>query len=126
MDKSYFLDYQDEQEIKELLLYRKVSKINDDTLLLDNGVQLQILPNAGCCGCGSGYCYLDELNEVDNAITNVIFTFEGIGKDNHTNGKLFKIFVLAESKKILLANINGQYGNGNYALGYSILVIPKI
>ena len=35
MDKSYFLDYQDEQEIKELLLYRKVSKINDDTLLLD-------------------------------------------------------------------------------------------
>lgn len=118
MDNSYILDYTDEQEIKDLLLYRKITKINDDTLLLDNGIELQIIPNIGCCG--SGEYYLEELNEVDNTITNVWFTCEYVEEQFSTTA--FKIFVLAENKKILLANIQGNDGNGYYGSGYTIQV----
>lgn len=38
--------YRDEIEIAELLIGRTV-KVDGDTLVLDNGVKLQVLPNEG-------------------------------------------------------------------------------
>lgn len=48
------LDQDNEQGIRDLLFGRKVKVINSSTLLLDNDVVLEIIPNTGCGGCGSG------------------------------------------------------------------------
>ena len=42
-----YLNYDKEKEIKELLMYRKILKVENDTLYLDNGTELTILPNEG-------------------------------------------------------------------------------
>lgn len=42
-----YVECDDYEQIKELLMYRKIIKVNDDTLFLDNGVELKILPNEG-------------------------------------------------------------------------------
>ena len=71
------LDECDEKEIKELLIGRKVKVVVDDgqsaTLELDNGLILEVLANEGCGGCSNGWYSIWNLNNVDNAITNVEF-----------------------------------------------------
>ena len=34
------IEHYEEEKIKELLLYRKVIKVSEDTILLDNGIEL--------------------------------------------------------------------------------------
>ena len=72
------LYYCEEEKIKELLMYRKIVKVENDTLYLDNGVELEVFPNEGCGGCNSGWYSITELNECDNVITNVEFECEDI------------------------------------------------
>ena len=40
-----YLEHYEEEAIKELLMYRKIVKVDEDTLYLDNGVELKVLPN---------------------------------------------------------------------------------
>ena len=42
MDRKLY--YCEEEKIKELLMYRKIVKVENDTLYLDNGVELEVLP----------------------------------------------------------------------------------
>lgn len=116
--KERELYFDEEKEIKELLLYRKIIEVKDDTLILDNGVELTIIPNEGCGGCNAGWYHLAELNGCDNAITDVQF------EESYTNDgdQSYKIFVLAEDKRIMLANIEGDDGSGYYGTGYRIIV----
>lgn len=80
MDKTLYFD--EEKEIKELLMYRKIIKVDEDTLYLYNGVELQVLPNEGCGGCSNGWYGIEELNGCDNAITNVEFECDRINPDD--------------------------------------------
>jgi len=41
------LDECEEKDIKDLLFGRKIEKVSEDTLLLDNGIVLEIQPNEG-------------------------------------------------------------------------------
>lgn len=113
----------EEEKIKVLLMYRKIVKVDDDTLYLDNGVELQVLPNEGCCGCGAGWYDIEELNGCDNAITNVEFECERINPDDRWSEEYsYKIFVYAEDTKIKIVQVDGDDGNGYYGTGYSIRV----
>ena len=118
------LEYNEENEIKELLFGRKVVKATDDELTLDNGIVLEVIANEGWGGCSAGWYSVTELNTVDNAITNVEFIEEEIGEgyDSETS---YKIFVLAENKKIKLLQVDGDDGNGYYGTGYRINVRCK-
>lgn len=117
--RNYIIDYYDEEKIKELLMYRKILKVENDTLYLDNGIELQILPNEGCGGCANGWYDITELNGCDNAITNVEFLQgEPIDDDSYS----YKIFVYAEDRKIKILQVDGYDGNGYYGTGYSIRV----
>ncbi len=117
------LYYDDEKEIKELLMYRKIIKVDNDTLYLDNGVELQVLPNEGCGGCSNGWYGIEELNGCDNAITNVEFERERINPDDRWSEEYsYKIFVYAEDTKIKIVQVDGDDGNGYYGTGYSIRV----
>lgn len=118
--------YYDEQEtIKELLLYRKIVRVDDNTLYLDNGVELEVVPNEGCGGCSAGWYDITELNTCDNAITNVEFTCEPMSDDRWNEEFSYKIFVFAENQKIKILQVDGSDGNGYYGTGYTIKVRRK-
>ncbi len=104
-------------------IYRKIVKVENDTLYLDNGIELEIWPNEGCEGCSSGWYYLTELNDCDNAITNVEFICENSEDSEYETS--YKIFVFAENKTIKILQVDGSDGNGYYGSGYSIIVREK-
>lgn len=121
MNKNLY--YDNEAEIKELLMYRKIIKVDEDTLYLDNGVELKVLPNEGCGGCSNGWYGIEELNGCDNAITNVEFERERVNPDDVWSEEYsYKIFVYAEDTKIKIVQVDGNDGNGYYGTGYSIRV----
>ena len=122
---SYVVDYCEENRIRDLLLYRKIVKVENDTLHLDNGVELEVCPNEGCGGCCSGWYELVELNGCDNAITNVEFSCDDIYDKDSYNDTSYKIFVFAEDKRIKVLQVDGTDGNGYYGSGYSIIVKEK-
>lgn len=124
MVENYY-EFYETDEIKNLLMYRKVVKVVGDTLFLDNGIELEVVPNPGCDGCGSGWYEIVELNECDNIITDVEFVSEDIDDLTSDNDTSYKIFVYAEDKKIKLVQVDGSDGNGNYGTGYSITVRMK-
>ena len=125
-------------EIRSLLTGRRVTKVAEDHLLLDNGAVLRLFGNDGGCACSAGCYGLTELNGVDNMITAVEFEDEPGGdgvpcrtcgkgycyESGHASGSQghYKIFVFAEAQKINLATFEGSDGNGYYGTGYHILV----
>lgn len=117
--------YDDEKAIKELLMFRKIIKAENDTLYLDNGVELEVCPNSGCGGCCSGWYELVELNDCDNAITNVEFVVDDIYSEDSYNDMSYKIFVYAEDERIKVLQVDGTDGNGYYGTGYTIIVKEK-
>lgn len=123
--KKYEIDYSEERKIKKLFLHRKVVKVENNILLLDNGTELEVLPNEGCAGCPSGRYSLVELNECENAITNVEVCCDTVVAGPWDDAKSYKIFVFAENKKIKLLQVDGDDGNGYYGSGYSIIVKEK-
>lgn len=117
ISKQYVLSYEDEIKIKDLLLWHKVISVtNGDTLLLDNGTELEIIPNEGCGGCGNGWYEITDINGCDNAITDVKFDNAG----NHYKD-IYQIFVYSENKKMKLLQVEGS-DNGFYGSGYTINV----
>jgi hypothetical protein len=114
------IDHFEEEAIADLLLYRKIVEVKGDTLILDNGVQLEVHGNEGCGGCASGNYYVTELNECDNAITKVEFDVDEDESD--WGDRSFKIFVYAENQKIKILQVDGTDGNGYYGTGYDIRV----
>lgn len=119
-------DYCDEEQIKNLLLFRKIVEVKGDTLILDNGIELDVVANEGCGGCSNGWYYLTELNGCDNVITNVEFDCDDYDGNDEYYETSYKIFVYAENKKIKILQVDGSDGNGYYGTGYSIYVkIPK-
>lgn len=114
----------DEEQIKELLIGRKVKVLKKDEytadLQLDNGAILKVEANEGCGGCSNGWYSIMNLNNVDNAITNVIFDKENIDGDCAYS---YKIFVFCEDTRINLLQVDGDDGNGYYGTGYTIRVI---
>ena len=118
MHKDRTLYECNEKEIEELLLGHKiVADENNDTLILDNGVVLQINPNIGCGGCESGNYYLEHITSVNNAITNVEFVEEF---EDDCYYEHYKIFVIADGMTTELLDVYGTDGNGYYGTGYTI------
>lgn len=126
MKKDRTLNECNENEIKELLLGHKiVADENNDTLILDNGVVLQINPNIGCYGCESGNYYLQHIASVNNAITNVEFVNDyEVNDDDYYDEEdyyqHYRIFVIADGVTTELLDVYGTDGNGYYGTGYTI------
>jgi hypothetical protein len=113
---------EDKDGITALLVGRRVTKVYDQTLRLDNGTQLRFEGNEGGCICGAGDYELVDLNGVDNVITKVEFEDSPSGDDRLGDG-YYKIFVFADNVKINLATFEGTDGNGYYGTGYSIQIV---
>lgn len=117
-----WIDQNSDKEITELLLGRRViAVLGGDTLVLDNGVKIEVVPNEGCGGCASGWYQLDELNKCEAVITSVKLSEE----DGDPNGEcthVYKVFVLAADKEQVLLSVSGDDGNGYYGTGYTLNV----
>ncbi len=115
-----------QDDITALLLGRTVTKVDEDTLRLDDGRVLKLKGNDGGCSCSDGDYDLTELNGTDNVITKVEFDdnpdFDGRFVDEYDEGGYYRIFVYADNKKINLATFSGSDGNGYYGTGYQIEV----
>ena len=120
------LDECDEEEIKALLIGRKV-KVDGDNLILDNGIILEVIANEGCGGCNSGWYSITKLNEVDNAITNVEFECNSIdaNEENDFSDTSYKYLCFVKIQEINLLQVDGSDGNGYYGTGYEIIVKQK-
>ena len=114
-----------ESEVKDLLLYHKIisaTQTGDQTaiLVLDNGTALEVKGNEGCGGCGNGWYYIDELNNCDNAITNV----ECVCDSGDWGDGVYHIYVFADNQKINCLQVSG-YDNGYYGTGYDLYITIK-
>jgi hypothetical protein len=115
------LGYTDRDEIRALLLGRRVVEVDNDHMRLDNGTIVAVLPNNGGCSCGAGDYGLTELNTVDNVITKVEFECDPI---DEFDAYAYRIFVFADNERINLLAVEGDDGNGYYGTGYELLVKP--
>ena len=117
------VDGEDIDEVKKLLLYRKIveaRKIGSKTgeLVLDNGTVLFVAANDPCAEhCDCGYWYLEALNTCDNVITNVDIVYDTLDGDED-----IQIFVFAEDTRIKAIEVSGDEGNGYYGRGFTITV----
>lgn len=120
------LDQNDQDEIRELLIGRRVTKVNEDHLLLDDGTLLKFLGHEGGCSCGAGDYDLTVLNGVDNVITDVKFDYrpdgDFTGYPPPADIGYYRIFVFADNEQINLMQVDGSDGNGYYGTGFGILV----
>lgn len=110
--------------LRRLLIGKRITKAEDDTLTLDDGTRLIIDPNFGGCSCGSGDYWLEHLNDFDNAITEVSIEYdEEKSKLDRCTYERIKIFVFADSDiKDNVITVKGYEGNGYYGRGFEILV----
>ena len=121
-DNIVGFSHRDKDKIAELLIGRKVTKVDVDHLMLDNGVVVKAVGNKGGCNCPSGDYDLTELNGIDNIITKVEYEDEPGGDDYDKRQGHYSIFVFSENKKINLMRFDGSDGNGYYGTGYRLLV----
>jgi len=132
----------DQEAITNLLLGRKVTKVADDHLLLDDGTVLKFIGHEGGCSCGAGDYDVTALNGVDNVITDVKFDYHPAGDfipyESHEGDEIdprncpygpsedwkghYRIWVYAENEKVNLMEVTGSDGNGYYGTGFGILV----
>jgi len=119
---SNYIDQDSHESIKELLLGHRVVKVIDNLAELDNGTTFEVMTNEGCGGCSSGWYDLDSLVECDNIITRVEFQTEANDNDMWNNAFTYRVFVVAEDKRINLYAVTGDDGNGYYGTGYSLVV----
>lgn len=121
------IDGEDIEEIKKVLLYRKIVEahlINDKVgeLVLDNGTVLMVSANdAQAEHCDCGYWYLDALNTCDNTITNVELVYD----TKNGGDEDLQIFVYAEDTRIKAIDVYGDAGNGFYGRGFVITILEK-
>jgi hypothetical protein len=108
-------------EIADRLRGRRVTKVSDDTLQLDDGTTWRLVGNNGCGGCTAGFYALTELNGVDNIITNVEVV-DGRKYGSFDRDSTWSIFVYADNRRVNLATFTGDDENGYYGTGFQITI----
>ena len=102
------------------------------TLMLSDGTLLKVWGNDGGCACSAGCYPLAMLNAPDGVITNV--EVDEKPDDDYTcpeckaEGKTwadecphrgwYRVYVVAEDKRLTLASFEGSDGNGYYGTGW--------
>lgn len=139
---TYKLDHDDQDKIVDLLMGRRVEKVDGEHIRLDDGTVIKAIGHDGGCACSAGCYDLSVLNGVDNIITRVEFDycptgdFEGWGDEPTAAQKCphgpnedrwqghYRIFVFADNEQVNLMQFDGSDGNGYYGTGYEIVVRP--
>lgn len=118
--RSNYDGYELAELLEQELVGKRITKITDEKIVLDNGTVLLIEPNEGCDGCSAGWAEMDidpyNLN-IEAAVMNVEYKdTDDIRSDS------FKIFIyMADNTSITMEGNNGN-DNGYYGSGFWVTV----
>lgn len=91
------------------------------TLVLSNGVELEVLSNEGCGGCGNGWYYCGEVIDTGtkgNVITKVEVEPPEDSPEDHGT---YSLYIYSNDKRILETSFTGS-DNGYYGVGIRMRV----
>lgn len=132
------IGHEEEEKINSALVGRKIVKVSEEQhrtyewedtintgmLHLDDGTKLRVIPNEGCGGCSAGWYELKALNECDNVITRAEVQEKKIDPDDDWDEeRIYTLFVYAEDRRLPVAVVEGDDGNGYYGTGFELQVI---
>lgn len=108
-------------ELKEMLLYRKITKWNGNTIVLDNGVEIHIEETEQDCCASAGGEFQDVV--LDAAITNVSGIKYTGWEDDDTYGCSAIVTIVHNRNIICKAIANADAGNGGYYYSIASFVV---
>ena len=113
------------EELKELLLYKRIVRWDADYLLLENGVKVTIeMSENDCCACAGG--------EFQNVTLDAVITDIKIGEqtkeedDFGITTSTNTVIIYHNQNSIALAECEADNGNGGYYYSVASLVIGNI
>lgn len=113
------------EELKELLLYKRIVRWDTDYLLLENGVKVTIeMSESDCCACAGG--------EFQNVTLDAVITDIKIGEQTKEKDdwgittSTNTVTIYHNQNPIALAECKANDGNGGYYYSVASLVIGNI
>lgn len=119
--------YYDNDDLSPVLAGRYVTKVDGDTLTLDNGLMLEFEGNEGCT-CGSGTYDLTKLFQRGTPTARIMsadVTTRLTDEDDEYSDVIYTLFVIVDDERLPLAEFEGNDGNGYYGSGFNITVTRK-
>lgn len=99
---------------------KRITKITDEKIVLDNGTVLLIEPNEGCGGCSAVWAEMD-IDPYNPNIEAAVMNVEYKDTDDIRSDS-FKIFIyMADNTSITMQGNNGN-DNGYYGSGFWVTV----
>ena len=111
----------DFEELRQLLLYRRIVKWDDDTITLDNGITIRIAETAQDC-CASAYGQFEDV-KLDAAITAVNDIQYHHWDDGDTYGCSAVVTIMHNRNLICKAIGNADAGNGGYYYSIASFIV---
>lgn len=126
--KTYYVTHEDETSIRDELVGRRVVEtVNGDTLVLDNGTELHIIPNRGDEEDVGEFWVSYIAPKPDEKILSIETGYEDIESyylENYSE-RSFYIFIYttdSEHFRLPILGVTGYEGDGSNGTGYRILV----
>jgi hypothetical protein len=119
--------YYDSDDLSPVLAGRYVTKVDGDTLTLDDGTVLELEGNVGC-DCGSGTYDLTELFQRGTPTARIMsadVTTRLTDEDDEYSDVIYTLFVIVDDERLPLAEFEGNDGNGYYGSGFRVTVTRK-
>lgn len=113
-------------ELRQLLLYRRIMKWNNDRIELDNGVKIRIeMTDYDCCAYAEGHFQNVVL---DAAITSVSEITHEKWEDSDTYGCRARVTIMHNRNPICEAYANADAGNGGYyfSIASFVVTLPRV
>lgn len=110
--------HSERERIRDLFVGRSIKRAEAGALVLDDGRRVYPAGNQGCPGCGNGDYALTRVVGCPNLITEV--DVERV--DDHDGEEpyetRYRLFVIAEDRRVNVAEFVGDDGNGWYGTGF--------
>lgn len=114
-------------DLSPVLAGRYVTKVDGDTLTLDDGTVLEFEGNVGC-DCGSGTYDLTELFQRGTPTARIMSADVATrltDEDDEYSDAIYTLFVIVDDERLPLAEFEGNDGNGYYGSGFQVTVTRK-
>ncbi|MHC5215225.1 DUF7448 domain-containing protein [Enterococcus sp. LJL128] len=121
----YDVNYGDFDELKKMLLYKKIESWTEDELLLDDGTRITIEMSASDCCANAGGKFTNV--KLEAVITEVIRLDKGknvYNGDGHTSRA--EIVLFHNQNVVAQADCFADDGNGGYYFSVCSLVVKDI
>lgn len=110
-----------------LLRGRYITSIDNGTITLDDGTELDIHGNEGCGGCESGWYWLENVYKQGSQRARIMSAYVAYGEDGEDAPSVYTLFVMVDGNptQLPLATVRGDNGNGYYGTGFTLTATIK-